>query len=122
MSEAQIPPQKPSAWVRFWRFLIRFIFVVVIGILLGAVIYWAVPTIYQQFIQPVQIHGMRLDTLETRLDLYESGADDRMAGMQDRLESLETKQDDDKESLASLQGQVDELESLSATQQAHRLY
>jgi DNA repair exonuclease SbcCD ATPase subunit len=118
MSESQLTPQKPSAWVRFWRFLVRLIFVLAMGILLGAFLYWAAPTLYRQYIQPVQIHGMQIEALATRLDILEKNSKDQLSSFLTRIQTLESLQDKDKEEIAELMSQVERIEAKSATQQA----
>jgi len=118
MSENLSNHEQPSVWTRFWRFLVRLIFVFSLGILLGALIYWTLPALYRQYIQPVQIHGMQIETLETRLDLLDKYTNDQITNYLSRIQTLETQQDNHKNEIAALESQIAELDAKSVTQQA----
>jgi hypothetical protein len=118
MSDNLSDHDQPSVWIRFWRFFVRFLFVVFLGIALGALIYWTIPALYRQYIQPVQIHGMQIGTLETRLDLLEKYANDQFTSYLSRIQNLETQQDNHKNEISVLESRLAELDAKSATQQA----
>ena len=118
MSDNLSDHDQPSVWIRFWRFFVRLLFVVFLGIALGVLIYWTVPALYRQYIQPVQIHGMQIGTLETRLDLLEKYANDQFTSYLSRIQKLETQQDNHKNDISVLESRLAELDAKSATQQA----
>jgi len=118
MSENLSNHEQPSVWIRFWRFLVRLIFVIFLGFIFGALIYWTVPALYRQYIQPVQIHSMQIETLETRLDLLEKYTNDQFTNYLSRIQTLETQQDNHKNEIAALESQLAEQNSKSTTQQA----
>ncbi len=119
MNESTTTPQQPSGWARFWRFLVRLLLVVVIGIIIGVALYWTVPALYRQFILPVQEHQLRLDSLEAKHVMYVQQTNEKISNLQTRLQSLETQQDADKANLATLNDRLDDVEAAVATQQAH---
>jgi chromosome segregation ATPase len=111
-------PQGPSIWARLWKFFIRLIFVIVVGIVLGAGIFWAAQVFYRQYIQRLQEYGSRLDVLEARQDMQDEQLTGRLSDYQTRVNSLETLQDSDKQKIAELQGQMDKAKSDLAEGQA----
>jgi hypothetical protein len=119
MNESTTTPQQPSGWTRFWRFLVRLLLVVVIGIIIGVALYWTVPALYRQFILPVQEHQLRLDSLEAKHTMYVQQTNEKLTNLQTRLQSLETQQDADKANIATLNDRLDDVEAALATQQAH---
>ncbi|MEJ2300356.1 MAG: hypothetical protein P8Y14_02490 [Anaerolineales bacterium] len=116
-AENSVPPQ-PSFWARLGGVLIRVVFVIVIGIALGAGLYFGISALYRQFIQPVQEHSLRLNALENSFEQSTQQQSRRMEELASRLDTLETQGDRHKQSLANLQTRLDTLETAQSTQTA----
>lgn len=116
-AENSIPPQ-PSFLARLGRVLIRLVFVIVIGIGLGAGLYFGISALYRQFIQPVQEHSLRLNALEGSFEQSVQQQSRRMGELASRLDTLEARGDTQKGSLADLQAHLDALETAQSTHTA----
>ena len=116
-AENSVPPQ-PSFLARLAGVLIRLVFVILIGIALGAGLFFGISALYRQFIQPVQEHSLRLNALEGSFEQSAQQQSRRMAELSSRLDALEMQGDKHKETLADLQNQLDVLESAQSTQTA----
>ena len=68
---AEQPQSGPSFWQRLVRFIIRLLFVFVVGIALGAGIFFGAVFLYQQYVQPVQSNSTTLKVFEIRLEQVE---------------------------------------------------
>ena len=79
--------------------LLRLIFVVVIGALVGLGLYFGVPHLYRSLVLPVRENTTRIAVLEDRLEGQQERASENQRALQDRITGLET-------SLAQLQGAV----------------
>jgi len=118
MSNVPNNEHAPSFWARLWRFLVRLFFVVLVGIALGAVLYFTIPALYRQYIRPVQEHGVRLDTVETQQDNYQKWVNEQLADYQKRLNSMEAQRDAEKARIAEVQGETDALKASLDSQAA----
>ena len=103
--------------------LLRLLFIVLLGIGLGAAVYYGVvygaPALYYQYVYPVQQNTLRLEDLEARQAQGDQQAADRLAALQTRLETLEIQGDADRETFSSLQARLDAVEaSLTSVQAA----
>jgi chromosome segregation ATPase len=72
------------------RFLVRLVFVLIIGALVGLGIYYAVPWAYRSLVWPVQDNRARVAILEQRMDLEQEHTQERERSLQDRIFELET--------------------------------
>ncbi|HOT90135.1 MAG TPA: hypothetical protein PLJ78_02120 [Anaerolineae bacterium] len=90
----------PSAGQKFLRglgrlakFLLRLIFVIVIGVLLGAGTYWAasygVAAVNRQVFQPIQEHTRRLDDLENRYAQDYQRLNERTQALQEQTQAFQ---------------------------------
>jgi len=134
MSQQQ-PTSSGSAFSRsvagFFRFLVRFLFVLVIGALIGLGLYYGVPWAYRRLVLPVQENGARISILEQEMDLNQEHWKEDIQVLRDRIVSLETAvnelqetaavQSQDHEALAeraqNLEARADQLESALAGHQ-----
>jgi chromosome segregation ATPase len=116
---AQTPNRPPEMWgVRFLGFILRLFFVGVIGVALGAGLYFGALALYRNYTQAVQINAERLSTLEARLDQDEQASKQRVDDLTARLGTLETLDDAQKAALADLQSRLAAVESAQSTQAA----
>lgn len=109
---------KPSILARFGRFLLRMLFVIAVGIALGAGIYFGVLAIYRIYVQPVQQYDARLDALESRMEQAEQLIIKRADSLTDRLDALEIQGDTTKETLADIDSRLATVETAQESQTA----
>lgn len=105
------PTQKPSCFSRALGFILRLFFVLILGVVLGAGIFYGALYVYRQYIQVVQEHSWQLYELETRLEQLDSQTSQRLSDYQDRLETLEIQSDTGKATLAKFEGRLSALEA-----------
>lgn len=74
----------------FFKVLLRLLFVIVIGILVGVGLYFGVPWLYHTFVRPVQENTARLTALEQRVTQDQTRAQAELQGFEARLTALET--------------------------------
>lgn len=72
------------------KFLLRFIVVLIIGALIGAGLYYGVPALYREFIQPVRENTVHIQALERRVDREFGGLQEKQQAIEERLTALET--------------------------------
>jgi len=75
---------------RFFRFLVRLTFVVVVGALLGVGLYYGVPHLYRSLVLPVREHSARIAALENRVGQQQERISENHRALQDRVAELET--------------------------------
>ncbi len=98
------------------RWLLRLIFILIIGAAVGVGIYFGAIYVYQQYIAPVQVHTIRLDILEAQQDEAAERLGARVDELQERVRGLEAQRDEDKQALARLEGRVIAAETVQAAQ------
>lgn len=112
--------KKPSFLRRLIRFIVRLVFVLVLGVALGAGIYYLATNFYLQYIQPLQDHEVRLNTLEAYQEEVNKQVGNRLSDLESRLVEMETFNDTHKESLAQLEMRITRLEtSLAAFEESY---
>lgn len=133
MTTEATPP--PSSGRKFWRgvgwlakFLLRLFFVLVIGVLLGAGVYWGatygVATVNRHIFQPLQEHTRRLDDLESRyaqdysrLNEHTQALQAQTQTLQEQIDALESQEAATQKTVAALQTRLTAAETaLSAAQ------
>ena len=104
------PPPKKNSVLGFIRFVVRFLFVLILAIGLGVGIYYlavsGIPWLYQRYVQPVEDNTLRLDDLEARQDQEMELLTSRLDSMQQRLTDLEIQSDAFKERIRDLELQL----------------
>jgi chromosome segregation ATPase len=88
------------------RFLVRLIFILIIGALIGLGIYYGVPWAYRSLVWPVQDNRARVAILEQRMDLEQEHMQERDRALQDRIFELETEVGEMETELAELREQA----------------
>lgn len=73
----------------FFRFLLRLLFVIVMGVLLGLGLFYGVPWLYRQLVLPIQEQSARITALEERWTQAQDQAQSENRRWQDRLTALE---------------------------------
>ena len=91
------------------RISIRLFFAFIIGLALGAGIYFGVNALFTKILQSIQANSQQIDSLETRLQLVEDQLVQRNSTLTSRLQVLEVSSDQQKANLDELQGRVDRM-------------
>lgn len=78
---------------RFFGFLLRLIFVLLLAVALGAGVYYGLPWLYRALVQPVQTHTTQIQELYNRVEGVRAGVESGQAAQNDRLTALETAND-----------------------------
>lgn len=102
----------------FFRFLVRFLFVLVVGVLIGAGLYVGVPRAYRSLVQPVQQNTARLAALEqrlgqelTRLQEQNRAFEKRIATVEGEMTTLKEESAVQAQQIAGALEQIQQLES-----------
>jgi predicted RNase H-like nuclease (RuvC/YqgF family) len=110
--------------MRFFRFLLRFLVVLILGVALGAGAYYGVPALYRSVIQPVQLNTQRIAAFEASFQQEQKDGHDRLARLSDRLGEIEGSLANQEETLSELSAQAArmeaQLQALEAAQPAFR--
>jgi predicted nucleic acid-binding Zn-ribbon protein len=93
------------------RFLVRFIFVLIVGALIGAGLYFGLPWAYRSLVQPVQRNSARVAALEQRVAQEQTRLQDENLALQERIASLEAKMPALEEESAVLSQGLEEAET-----------
>lgn len=113
--EAEAPAPAPAAKTgpalgqrvkRFFVILLRTILTLMIAAVIGTILYFGAPFIYQKYILPVQENTEQLAELQTR----QGQSEQAIADLQARLNAMETAQTESTRSLAELDGRVSAME------------
>lgn len=99
------------------RVLLRLIFVVLLGIGLGAAAFYGGPALYRNFVEPVQQNSRRIVELEQELAQLRQEARQQSADQAARMGELEGDLAALQESLAALESRTEALEQDLAAQQ-----
>lgn len=92
---------------RFFRFLLRLIFLLIALAIIGLALYILLPELYQHYVRPVE-----QNTAEVReLRSWQEQTEQELADLQTRLESLETLQNQHAGSLAELDQRMSDIET-----------
>lgn len=85
----------------FFKFLLRLIFVIVLGVLIGAALYFGVPWVYHTFVRPVQENTARVTALEQRLTQEQTRAQAELQSLEERVTTLEAALQEAREAAAA---------------------
>ncbi len=96
-------------FVKFIKIFLRVLVILLLGIGLGAGLYFGVPALYNQFIEPVQVHGEQIADLIARQEQDTVQLTERLDDLQARLAALETADTEDAETFAELEARQDTL-------------
>ena len=93
-----------------FRWLVRLFLVVLIGAIVGAILYYVFINIYRQAIEPLQNNAARIAAVETSQAVSRQQRDTRLEQYGERLAVLEDERTLDMESLDGLQGDLQALD------------
>jgi chromosome segregation ATPase len=118
MSQNNSQSEKPS-WIRnTLRFLVRFLLVVVLGLVAGVGIYLGVTYLANRYFQSVQVNTQQIQALQENQTQAEELAKQRLDAVIGRLQSLETSGDTLKVFEADIQSRLAALETARPAQNA----
>jgi hypothetical protein len=110
--EASAP--KPSSQPGFGQqagrvlsFLVRLVFILILGGAIGAGLYFGVPFVYQKYILPVQQNTTQLTQLQTR----QGQSEQKITALETRLNAVATEQAQHAQALTNLDGRLVEIET-----------
>lgn len=106
----------PSFFVRLVRFIVRLLFVLIIGIALGVGIFFGVTTLYRVYIRPAQMNTVRLDTAEIQLEQLDEHIAERSEDLSARIDALEMQGDNNKATFNTIESRLSALETAQAEQ------
>lgn len=116
-TQTDTQPQ-PDKWARFGRtmgrllgFGLRLMFVILLALALGAGVYYGIPWVYRNAIEPVQNNTAELTILKNRVEHLDGSTAQAQAAQDARLTALETSGDSMRERTASAETAVSQLES-----------
>ena len=118
MSQTTPPTEKPSWLSRAFRFTVRILFAVILGLVVGTGIYLGVTYLANRYFQSVQVNSQRIQALEDNQSLAESQSKQRLDDVISRLQSLETSGNSQKVFEADIQSRIAALETAQPAQAA----
>jgi hypothetical protein len=101
-----------------FKWVLRFVVVVIIFSLVGFGIYLGFPYLYQQWIKPLEEQGLQLKELKTQFNNNQESFSTRLTDLQDRIQALTLQQDKNKEVISNLAQNIEEISRLKNTQEA----
>jgi chromosome segregation ATPase len=84
---------KPSGFVRFLQFLLRLILIILIGILIGAGLYFGFKYVYKQVVTPIQQNQAEIQSLNTRVNQQWDLLNEKNVDLEERLTMIENDQE-----------------------------
>jgi len=111
--------QQPGCWSRLGRaiaVLLRFIFVVVLAVLIGVGIYYGVPWVYWRLVIPVQDNAARVEMLQRDLQNTRADWNTDLTEQGQRISILESDLAAQRERLAALEGDLGRMDELLTVQ------
>ncbi len=125
MTQDQVSNSKRTFWQvlgNILKFLLRFIVVLIIGALIGAGLYYGVPALYREFVQPVRENTVHIQALERRIDREYNDLQEKQETIEAQLATLEldvaTLAEEvpvNQNNVADLHSRVERLEATSVT-------
>jgi chromosome segregation ATPase len=94
---------------RALRFLARLALVVLAGIVLGIAVYYGLPAVYRDFVQPVQVNTQRLAEVEVSIEAERQADRERLQVLERRMTQVEADLAAATEVLAATQADLREL-------------
>ena len=99
---------KPSGFARFLLILLRLILIILIGILIGAGLYFGFKYAYNQIATPIQQNQNEIQSLSTRISQQWELIQEKNADLEDRLTLLESDQDILNDQVSEMQTKIEQ--------------
>jgi DNA repair exonuclease SbcCD ATPase subunit len=96
---------------RFMKFIVRLFFVILVGIGVGAGVYYGIPALYRDFIHPIQTNTLRVAALESELANVQVEIRENQAVFSKRLADVEGEVAAQREDIAALNAHSDGLDA-----------
>ena len=112
----EAPKKQATCLGRVFSFSVRLVFVLVVGIVLGAGIFFGSLFLYRQYITIVQDHSWQLYELETRQEQIAQQTSQRLSDYQGRAEDLEVWSDSAEATLDEIDERLNALDELTEAQ------
>jgi chaperonin cofactor prefoldin len=113
MSNNNPSPDSPSfgerlgiAIVAFLRALLVLLIIAVLAVVVGAVIYYGLPAIYDRYVQPIQLDVSSLQVTQADQEQAIQQLSSRIEDLTSRINTLEVQSDSDKQTITELQTQL----------------
>jgi len=100
----------------FLRALVRLLAIVAFVVLIGVAVFYAIPALYRQYIQPIQTSVDQLNQSQTQQAQTNEQILGRLDDIQERINALEIRSDTDEQTIDDLRA---ELEGIPRTQEAY---
>lgn len=96
-----------SGVIKFLSGLSRLILIILVGVIIGALLYFAITFVYNNAVLPTQNNTTNLSNLDTRLTQTTDQLRQDMQGLQGRLTALENQHTTDVETIAELTARLE---------------
>jgi len=103
------PKNERNAGRRIFGLFLRFLFILLLGVGIGVGVYYGVPKLYKDFIQPVQDNTEAVAVLEKNLEQLQTDFHENQANVSTSLTEVEGKAAGQQEQLAGLQARTEGL-------------
>lgn len=103
-----IEKNQSSAFVRFLGSVVRLILSIIIGLLIGAGLYFGFQYVYQQVVTSIEQNTAAIQNLDTRVNQQWELLNEKNTDIEDRLTMLENNQDTLLNQIAEMKVQVDQ--------------
>ncbi len=102
------------AMIAFLRALLRLLVIAILAVVIGAGIYYGLPALYEQYVQPIQMDVSSLEVTQADQEQAVQQLSSRVEDLSTRINTLEIQADSDKQTIAELQTQLDSALSAQA--------
>lgn len=109
---------KPSIFVLFLKVLFRLILVLLVGIILGAALYFGFQFVYKELVIPTQQNATDLQNLNTRINQQWELLQEKNKELEERLSETESDQEKTTNQISEL---VTDIEQISADLDAYQI-
>jgi hypothetical protein len=111
MSQTSQQPRASGSntFVTVLKVLFRLLIVILFGVLIGAGLYYGVPWVYRNVIQPVQNNTAEIQSLQSELDRLQTQMQEQASDQEDQVDALEGE-------LEALQGTTETLQGTTEAQ------
>jgi chromosome segregation ATPase len=100
-----------SAGSKIFRFLVRFLLVLILGVAIGAGAYYGLPALYRDLVQPVQTSAEQVSELEEAVSQLRRNLREQNAESADSLAEIEGEISQLREAVSEMEVQVESLNS-----------
>ncbi|HIE24528.1 MAG TPA: hypothetical protein EYP74_00850 [Anaerolineales bacterium] len=110
-NEIQSSPSFLSRLGRAFIVLLRIVFTLTLVALIGGIVYYGTPYIYENLLLPIENNTARIEELEAQQQMELEQLNKQLSETQERMNELENRQTESAQNLAETQGQMEVLEA-----------